>query len=511
MTTRVFRRARIVLITVAIALVAAVIGGVLVLVRDAGQPADQAAPTVSPSPAPRRRTVRSGGLSTPAPAQSTPSAPTSASTPSASSATPPSTVPPLSPAPTAVLVRDRGTEKAPTAGGIAREVGGRIRDPRLGGRIAIDVVDLATGRTLYADRPDATATPASTTKIATAVAVLSALAPDHRFITRVVAGAHPGEVVVVGGGDPTLSAAAPGTPPSYAGAARLADLATAVRRTRAGSGAGKIVTVVVDGGLFSGPAIGPGWDGDAVSGAYVAPITALTVDGGRARPGYKARSTQPDLAAGRAFAAALGVPGAAVVRGHAPDRARALGTVSSAPVPQLVAQMVATSDNTLAEILGRDVAVALHRPASFAGASAAVRAVLARHGVPTAGVRLSDTSGLSRRDALSPAALTAMLRAAAATDNPHAHVIFSQLPVGGYAGTLAGRYRSGRAAAAAGQVRAKTGTLTGVSSLAGVVQDDDGRVLAFAILADGVGPGGTLDAQQALDEIAAGLAGCGCR
>ncbi len=62
-------------------------------------------------------------------------------------------------------------------------------------------------------------------------------------------------------------------------------------------------------------------------------------------------------------------------------------------------------------------------------------------------------------------------------------------------------------------VRAKTGTLTSVSALAGVVHDSDGRLLAFAFVADEVAPGDgpTTAAEAALDRLASILARCGCR
>jgi D-alanyl-D-alanine carboxypeptidase/D-alanyl-D-alanine-endopeptidase (penicillin-binding protein 4) len=82
------------------------------------------------------------------------------------------------------------------------------------------------------------------------------------------------------------------------------------------------------------------------------------------------------------------------------------------------------------------------------------------------------------------------------------------MPVAAASGTLLGRF-DGVRKAGAGVVRAKTGTLTGVSSLAGTVIDSDGRQLAFAVLADKVGATGA--ARDALDAVAVALARCGCR
>src|SRR5262249_23210871 len=228
----------------------------------------------------------------------------------------------------------------------------------------------------------------------TAAAVLASYPAEHRFRTRVLAGARPGEVVLVGGGDPTLSAAPAGRPTIYPEAARLADLAGAVRRS-----GGRPTSVVVDGSLFTGPALGPHWDPGDVAGGYIAPITALMLDAGR-QPGLLARSWQPDLDAGRALARLLGVPPAAVRRGHPAPGARVLAEVSSPPLGRLLERTLLASDNVLAEVLARQVALAEHQPASFAGAVAAVRAVLRRLGVDVSGDRLLDGSGLSPADTL---------------------------------------------------------------------------------------------------------------
>jgi D-alanyl-D-alanine carboxypeptidase/D-alanyl-D-alanine-endopeptidase (penicillin-binding protein 4) len=329
---------------------------------------------------------------------------------------------------------------------------------------------------------------------------------DDRLTTRVVAGSRPGEVVLVGAGDATLSAARPGTPTPFAGAARLSDLAAQARNTSPA----KITRVVVDGDRYSGPRMGPGWDPGDVGGGYVAPISALMADVGRVDPGNKAvRSPTPDLAAGRAFAARLGLPASAVARGNAKAGATVLAEVKSAPIGRLVEQMLLESDNVLAEALARQVAIAERMPVSFTGAADATRRALNRIGVPTAGLRLVDGSGLSPLDKVSPQVLVALLRTVASVDHPALHALVPGLPVGGYDGTLDERYVAGSTAIAAGSVRAKTGTLNGVSSLAGIVVDRDGRLLVFAFLADGVS-GGTLPAEAALDEAATALARCGC-
>jgi D-alanyl-D-alanine carboxypeptidase/D-alanyl-D-alanine-endopeptidase (penicillin-binding protein 4) len=169
--------------------------------------------------------------------------------------------------------------------------------------------------------------------------------------------------------------------------------------------------------------------------------------------------------------------------------------------------MLETSDNVIAECLARQVALAEHEPASFTGAALAVRHVLQRLGVdPGAGMK--DGSGLAAGDRLTAAALAGVMRAVAETGHPAEHTVLAGLPVAAWSGTLAARYRTGTARAAAGVARAKTGTLSGVATLAGVVHDRSGRLLAFALLTDGVPS--TLAAEPALDAVVGRLAACGC-
>jgi D-alanyl-D-alanine carboxypeptidase/D-alanyl-D-alanine-endopeptidase (penicillin-binding protein 4) len=243
---------------------------------------------------------------------------------------------------------------------------------------------------------------------------------------------------------------------------------------------------------------------------------AFMVDGGRVRPSpsRSPRQSDPALAGVRQLAGLLGAPRAPVVRGKAPADARELGSVLSPTVQQLVEGMLTRSDNDLAEALARQVAIARGKPASFAGAAAALKEVLREAltevGAGPGAVLLQDGSGLSRLDRVQPGALTRLIASVAGRNRERLFPVLSGLPVAGFDGTLEKRFRTGPELPAAGVVRAKTGTLNGVSALAGLVRTTDGRLLAFDLTADSVPLGSTLAAQRALDRLAAALARCGC-
>ena len=399
------------------------------------------------------------------------------------------------------LLATTGATAPPAAAAVAAALAGPLADPALGGRTGVSVVDVATGEVLVDRSADVPVTPASTAKLLTAAAALTVLGPDARLVTRVVAGATPGEVVLVGGGDPTLSG--PQATPAYPQPARLADLAAAVRKTGT-----RVTRVVVDGGLFVGPRLARGWKPSYFTEGAVAPVSAVSVDAGRVRPGKRPRVAEPDLAAGRALAALLGDPAIPVVRGTAPAAAGELGRVQSPPMTVLVEAMVERSDNDIAEALARHVAIAEGAPATFDGGAQAVTDAVVELGLDRSQVTLADGSGLSRLDAVSPAAVVEVLRLAAGSERPALRPLVTGLPVAGFSGTLDKRFRRGPAVVAAGEVRAKTGTLSGVSALAGVLRTDEGRLLAFAVAAVQVPSGATRRAEGALDRVTAALAGC---
>ena len=377
-----------------------------------------------------------------------------------------------------------------------------LSDPALGTSVAASVVDASTGGTLLDLHSAAAVLPASTAKIVTAVAVLTALPPDTRLTTRVLAGPQPGDVVLVGGGDVTLAGPAAAPTPGPA-PARLADLAGLARTALAGA---PVQRVLVDDTAYGPPTTGPSWKPGYLTGD-VAPVSALSVDGGRVAPGKDARVPDPALAAGRALAQLLGAPAAPVVRGVAAPGAATLGTVDSPPVPDLVEQMLTYSDNDLAESLAHRLAIARGLPATFAGGAQATRDVLAAG----PGLALVDGSGLSVDDRVQPAAVAALLAKVAGDRTGRLGPVLSGLPVAGFDGTLQGRYRAGPTVLAAGQVRAKTGTLLGVSALAGLVRTADGRLLAFDVTLNAVPAAGTRAAEAALDRVTTALTGCGCR
>ena len=176
---------------------------------------------------------------------------------------------------------------------------------------------------------------------------------------------------------------------------------------------------------------------------------------------------------------------------------------------ELVEQMLATSDNVIAEMLARQVALAVRQPASFAGAVVAVRSVLATDGIAVPAT-LVDASGLSATDRLSPVVLVDVLLEAMSAAHPRLAQLVSGLPVAGWDGTLAARYRVPASAIGAGEVRAKTGTLTAVVTLAGIARDRTGRLLVFAVMTDQVPDGGTEAAESAVDAVIARLVSCGC-
>jgi D-alanyl-D-alanine carboxypeptidase/D-alanyl-D-alanine-endopeptidase (penicillin-binding protein 4) len=412
----------------------------------------------------------------------------------------------------------------PTASGLRSALASPLSAAALGRQVSAVVADPATGRVLLSEDGSRLSTPASTTKLVTSAAALAVLGANATFTTRVVHGATPDDIILVGGGDPTLAVNSfPAQ--DYPKPATLASLAAATARALKSEGR-TTVSVGYDASLYTGPALAPGWPGNYVTTGNVTPIVSLEVDQGRLTTAgtpedsddpynLRPRTTDPAGMAAASFTTLLTADGihvtGAPVAQAAPVHAPGIASVSSPPLSAIVEQMLEESNNVIAENLARQVAVATGQPASFSGAAAAVISELRRLGV-SSGLHLVDGSGLSPQDAIAPATLVKVLELATAGSRVRA--LLSGLPVAGFSGTLSAGQSvfSGIGGAALGSVRAKTGNLGTVTDLAGLVTDKNGRTLVFAFMADQIPAAGMLQAAaNAIDEAAVALANCGCR
>jgi len=410
--------------------------------------------------------------------------------------------PPTGPAaPVLPVLPVTGSTAAPvTPKGVQAQVG-EIARARALGRSAAIVLDPADGTVLLDVDGGRSLVPGSVVKLATAAAVLATLGPEARIATTVVSDGS-STITLVGGGDATLSMGG-----GSEGTASLADLAKQVAdQVQAGP-----VDLRFDDSLFSGPRLGPDWGRDYPKVGVAAPVTALMVDQGRVRPGSLSRVQDPALDAAQRFRKLLKANGVKVTSlkpGSAPADGTQIASVQSPMMATLVERMLTDSDNDLAEALAHLAGGAAGFKASFAGGAKAATKVLTDLGVSTQGLRLADGSGVSAENRMTALTLAELLALVATGASPELSPISSGLAVAGFTGTLTDRF-TGPERRAAGYVRAKTGTLTGVTSLAGLVPDTSGRLLSFALLANDIP---SIDKARSLgDEFAAGLAACGCR
>ncbi|MCW2887874.1 MAG: hypothetical protein QOE54_930 [Streptosporangiaceae bacterium] len=427
----------------------------------------------------------------------------------------------LEPRPAAVasrdLVRSNGAPlpaadaaaPVPTATALSSRLAGLLRP-----EINAVVIDAATRRVLFDQRGGKAAVPASTTKLVTSTAVLAAVGPDHRLTTKVVQSGSGSGVVLVGGGDPTL--AGPAVTPARLAAAypRPASIVELARQTAAAlKRTGKTqVRLDFDASLYGGSRTAPGWKPNYLKDGEAAPVTALMIDEGRVTPGVDTapRVQDPVTTAVQVFGRQLQRYGITVRPGNrvvAAKGATQLAAVQSPPVSALVEQLLTTSDNDLAEAMARQVAIKQRLTPDFAGVAKGVHDALAGLGV-SQGVQTFDGSGLSIKNMITPEGLARVLSLAASGRHPELRSVITGMPVAGFSGTLSGRYLGPTTQTAAGLVRAKTGTLSDVSTLAGLAYDADGRLLAFAFMANKVKD--VAATRSSLDLLATAVAGCGC-
>ncbi len=378
-------------------------------------------------------------------------------------------------------------------------------DPRLGSFQAV-VIDATTDTVLFDRGADTPAATASTMKLLTAGAALNVLGPNYRVDTRVYQDpSQPGTIILVGGGDPTLSRTAPGQQSVYRDAPKLSTLAVGVNAKMAGT---PITKIVVDGSMFTGPSWDPSWERSEQTTGYMSEVTALQVDGDRQNPtaNTSPRSTTPVLNAGKYFKKALGAAAAnaQIIEGKVPGAAVEIAKVSSQPISVWIKHMLQVSDNTEAEALARLISLDQGYDGSFSSLNIAIKKGLANTQLDSNGLVIKDGSGLSALNAVPPSFL-AKFSKLVMTGFADFGVIRDGLPVSGESGSLSARFK-GDLKDAVGQVHAKTGWIKHGYTLAGYITARDKSNLLFAIYALGNVKD---DAKDAIDKLATDFFHCG--
>lgn len=371
------------------------------------------------------------------------------------------------------------------------------------------VLDARTGQLLWASHHDKNLVPASTMKVLTCAAALDALGPEHRFTTRALLDGS--RLVLVGAGDPYLASKPSKDYPHPATSQELARQVATALKARGST----TVALGFDDSLFSGPGWNPHWPTSYAD--QVSTIGALWIDKGR--PSDKeGPSTTPGAAAATVFAAQLKAQGITVkgrpAAARAADGAQQVGAVQSLPMSVLVQETLVHSDNSAAEVLLRHVGIAGGQGGSFTGGTRALAQRLAAMGVmapakslpATTAPRLLDGSGLSRGNQVSAQLLARVLQHAAVT--PRLSDLYEGLPAAGVTGTLHARFYTPASEAGRGIVKAKTGTLSKVSTLAGRTRTREGGEVVFAFMSNS--PKQEWDVRSWLDQMSATVATCQC-
>ncbi len=379
---------------------------------------------------------------------------------------------------------------ADPAGPLVRELTDRVQAGALGRDVTVHVLDTATDAPLFAYDADERQLPASTMKVVTAVTALETLGRGHTFATRVMSGPEEGSIILVGGGDPLLS---------RADLTRLAER-TAAKLTKAGIDR---VTVDVDDYLFPRPTDAKGWEpGD--SPTFAAAVRPLALLGE-----YSRDTVGSALGMFVSRLRAEGIDAKAGGRAIAPDDARRIAVVARNSLSTAIELMLRVSENNVAETLFRHVALARGYPATWSASSIAAKETLRELGLKTYGLELIDGSGLSMDDRLTAEFLTRVLDRVVDPEHRNLAPIRRWLPVAGETGTLAYRFASSPASCARGDVFAKTGSLTGVNTLAGLTRGPDGTWRSFAVMVNHRPEGyANAETSAAVDALAATVHGC---
>ncbi|MFP7366234.1 D-alanyl-D-alanine carboxypeptidase/D-alanyl-D-alanine-endopeptidase [Corynebacterium callunae] len=371
---------------------------------------------------------------------------------------------------------DPAATEVPDFSVLTEQLNAKASDSRLGSFVGI-ARDVESGLVVWEQNPDVAVRPASATKILTAAVALYELGANDRITTTVVAGEQPGTVVIKAAGDVTISQE------------QLDELGEQL--------AGQNITrVEVDTSIWPDADFAETWDPIDIDAGYITSVEPVMIEGGRigGAEGDLPRSHTPALDVAQALADHVGAT--EVGSGTAPE-GEVLASTTSDTLVERLARMMKDSDNVMAEALAKEVAAKNHLATDSASTAQMTLEILQQHGFDLSGVSIVDNSGLSFDNLITPQLLDDILTRAA-TEN-ELKPLLASLPIAHGTGTLEDRYEG---LSGAGWVRAKTGTLTETSALAGVVTSQSGRVFTFAFVSN---KSEILPAREALDEMASVL------
>ncbi len=328
-------------------------------------------------------------------------------------------------------------------------------------QLGLYVYDLTAGQQLYTFNGNQRLRPASCQKVVTGVAALHFLSGDYQFCTHlyhtgsIAGGILRGDVYVVGGMDPLFSRS------------DLAALANTLRQ--------KGVTQIT-GNLYADLSMkddlpyGMGWCWDDKFG----PLSALLVDG---KDAFAVQWPKALAATG------IKTAGRSVQPNPLPRTGAQYVCTASHSIDEVLGPMLKESENIFAECVFYQIAaLGGQKQAGQKQAAEHIQSLLDQLGLQETPCMIADGSGLSLYNYTTPQALVAVLNYAYLTPAVRDHFL-PALPIAGMDGTLEKRMKG---TAAEGNVRAKTGTVSGISSLAGYLHTTNGHELSFCIINQGV-------------------------
>ncbi len=326
--------------------------------------------------------------------------------------------------------------------------------------------------------------PGSNLKLLTAAVALDVLGPEKKFSTKIqgiVSGSVvKGDLWLVGSGDPLLTTRTYPTTEKYPTIAptdveKLVD-ALVARGVTSIEG-----SVIGDESIYDRERYVPSW-GDGLRSVEAGPLGALMINDG-AVSGSPLKPLNPAFAAATEFTTLLMARGITVRDlpdvGTASNDTPIIASLESAPMKEIVNEMLVNSDNNTAELLVKEIGLVARESATRIDGLNAIALKIAEWGLPGAGVALLDGSGLDRANYLTCNLIVQLLQR-----DGQDGLVTSALAIAGKTGTLRDVFLTGPGA---GTMRAKTGTLSGVKSLSGMFPLDDGRSSVFALIMNGSG------------------------